>query len=188
MPANTRLPPYEPRPLLLPKSSDDAALSLDFASRSLISESKLIPLPSPPELFPVKPPSPNEKKAMRLDTIFPSLPDSNSNYDTYRSASSSLGIDNILKKNEERLKALDKFDPDTHDELNKLDQILFKFSETEKKRTENDFERRGYEPPRRIETPVLLARGEYLPSIKELDGEATYSLPEYDRNSGYNVY
>ena len=188
VPANTRLPPYEPRPLLLTKSNNDAALSLDFASRSLISESKFIPLPSPPELFPAKPPSPKEKKAMRLDTIFPSLPESNSNYDTYKSAGSSLGIDNILKKNEERLKALDKFDPDTQDELNKLDDILFKFADIDKKTSENVYERRGYEPPRRIQTPALLARGEYLPSIKELDGEATYSLPEYDKNTGFNVY
>ena len=43
-----------------------------------------------------------------------------------------------------------------------------------------------YQPPR-IETPGLLPKGEYLPSIKELDGEATYSLPDLDKRSLYNV-
>lgn len=182
-PSNTRLPAYEPRPVILPKSHADASLSLDFASRSLVSESKFIPLPNPTELFPIDPPSPKEKKALRLDTVFPSLPDSSSNYDTFRSASSSLGIDNILKKNEERLKVLEKFDPNTQDELNKLDEILFKFGDSDK----NEPERR-YDPPRRTETPGILGRGEYLPSIKELDGEATYSLPEFENRPGYNVY
>ena len=185
------MPPYEPRPTLLPKSNIDAGSSLDFASRSLISESKFIPLPNPTELFPINPQSPKEKKLVNLDTVFPSLPDSNSNYDTYRSAVSSIGLDNIMRKNDERLKNLEKIDPDARDELNKLDEILFKFNDIDKKKNEPEVENeyKAYEPPpRRITTPALFSKGEYLPSIKELDGEATYSLPELDNRTGFNVY
>ena len=183
VPINTRLPPYEPRPLILQKSNDDAFLSLDLASKSLVSESKFIPLPSPAENFMIKPTSPKAKKALNLETVFPSLPESNGPYETFRSASSSIGIDNILRKNEERLKALDKIDPDAQDELNKLDEILFKFSENKN----NEEPMSMYYQPPRIETPGLLPKGEYLPSIKELDGEATYSLPDLDKRSLYNV-
>ena len=211
---STKLPPYEPRPLNLPKTIEDASLSFDFAQKSLISESKFIPLPNPTEIFPTKPLSPKEKKALHLDSIFPSLPDNASNYDTFRSASSSIGVDNLLKKNEERLKMLEKIDSGAQDELNKLDQILFKFAENDKKeealerkrnvegvnkrRVEGnefevgegrklDSESGFYEYGRKIDSPMLYSKGEFLPSIKELDGEATYSLP--DSNKGlYGVY
>lgn len=204
----TKLPPYEPKPLNLPRNMEDASLSLDYAQKSLISESKFIPLPNPTEIFPTKPLSPKEKKALHLDTIFPSLPDNNSNYDTFRSASSSLGVDNLLKKNEERLKMLDKIDSGAQDELNKLDEILFKFAETEKKEEglekkrieknvkKNEYEGEGkkldsqsalYEYGRKIQSPMLYSKGEFLPSIKELDGEGTFSLPESNKGL-YGVY
>lgn len=227
----TKLPPYEPRPLNLPKTIEDASLSFDFAQKSLVSESKFIPLPNPTEIFPTKPLSPKEKKALHLDSIFPSLPDNASNYDTFRSASSSLGVDNLLKKNEERLKMLEKIDSGAQDELNKLDQILFKFAENDKKeeglerrriegnsknkveineyegegrRLDNnkkkaqineyegegrklDYESGFYEYGRKIESPMLYSKGEFLPSIKELDGEATYSLPDSGKGL-YGVY
>jgi hypothetical protein len=211
----TRLPPYEPKPVILAKGLEDASLSLDFAQKSLVGESKFIPLPNPTEPFPIKPQSPKEKRALHLDSIFPSLPDSSSNYDTFRSASSSLGVDNLLRKNEERLKALDKINPEAKDELNKLDEILFKFAENKEKDGKNEggnrvvsgfasngrdapvkrmgsaekfFENdRSFEYNRKIDTPVLYGNGEYLPSIKELDGEGTYSLPDAGKGM-YGIY
>ena len=209
----TKLPPYEPRPLKLPTGIEDASLSLDFAQRSLVGESKFIPLPNLTELFPTKPASPKEKKALGLDSIFPSLPDNSSNYETFRSASSSLGVDHLLKKNEERLKALDKINPDAKDELNKLDEILFKFAEVKEKndapvragsRGKNEVKRAdggiggmsGYDGDsgygmngygRKVDTPLLYNKGEFLPSIKELEGEATYSLPEANKGL-YSIY
>ncbi|OMJ92486.1 hypothetical protein SteCoe_4721 [Stentor coeruleus] len=174
IPQNTRLPPYEPRPLNLPRGNiDDASLSLDFAQRSLVSESKFIPLPNIQEPFPIKPASPKEKKALHLDTLFPSLPEPSSNYDTVRSSSSSIGIDNILKRNEERLKALDKINPDAQDELNKLDEILFKFSEADKKNETDDLYSKPVEQWK-TPAPLLINKGDYLPSIKELEGDDTY--------------
>ena len=209
----TKLPPYEPRPFKLPSGIEDASLSLDFAQKSLVGESKFIPLPNMTELFPTKPSSPREKKALGLDSIFPSLPDNSSNYDTFRSASSSLGVDHLLKKNEERLRALDKINPDTQDELNKLDEILFKFADVKEKndapvragsRGKNEVKKpdggiggmSGYDGDsgygmngygRKVDTPLIYSKGEFLPSIKELDGEATYSLPEANKGL-YSIY
>ena len=210
----TKLPPYEPKPVRLVNGIEDASLSLDFAQRSLVSESKFIPLPNPTELFPTKPMSPKEKKALGLDSIFPSLPDNSSNYETFRSGSSSIGVDNLLKKNEDRLKALDKINPESKDELTKLDEILFKFAEVKEKSDSptrisnnrvqsemkksqsglsgydgdslyNNFSPTKYE--RKIETPSIYSKGDFLPSIKELDGEATYSLPEANKGL-YGLY
>ena len=181
---NTKLPPYEPRPLILPKSTADASLSFETASKSLNSETKFIKLSNERE----NSPKPKEKSAINLDTVFPSLPDSYSNLCTIRSASSSIGIDNIMKKNEERLKNLEKFDTDPKDELSKLDEILFKFTDNDK--LKNDFDTKSenlrYESQsRKIATPVLFGKGDFLPSIKEIDGDGTYSLPD---RSGFNVY
>ena len=236
----TKLPPYEPKPVRLPNSIEDASLSLDFGQKSLVSESKFIPLPNPTELFPTKPSSPREKKALGLDSIFPSLPENS--YETFRSASSSLGVDNLLRKNEERLKALDKINPESKDELTKLDEILFKFAEVKEKsdspargnnKAKNEIKKsqsglvndgdsmytgqngyngysgynsnsgyNGYNGnsgnsgnsvynsgkyERKVETPSMYSKGDFLPSIKELDGEATYSLPEGSKGL-YGVY
>jgi hypothetical protein len=127
---NTRLPAYKPIPYKLPQSKSEASLSLD-SNKSLPSKTKLVPLANIEINFPTKfDKDSNLKKALELDNLFPSLPDtSNANISIDRapSANSSIGLDVINKKNEKRLNYLEKIEGNTADELNKLDDILFKY-------------------------------------------------------------
>lgn len=133
--SNTKLPPFKPTPFKLKSSKSDASLSLD-SNRSLPSQTKYIPLGNVEENFPTKNrPGSNEKlkKALNLDSLFPSLPDSapnNISYEAANSANSSIGISNLNKRNEHRLKVLGKID-DPHDELKQLDDMLLKYLESD---------------------------------------------------------
>ena len=132
--SNTKLPVFKPTAYKLPSSRSEASLSLD-SMKSLPSQTKLIPLALVEPNFPTKSrPDSNEKfkKALNLDSIFPSLPDSSPNnisFEPIHTANSSIGIDNVNKRNEHRLKVLDRFDSNPGDELNKLDDMLFKYLE-----------------------------------------------------------
>ncbi|CAG9328189.1 unnamed protein product [Blepharisma stoltei] len=180
---NTRLPPYQPLPLNPPIGKGDASLSLDYAARSLNSDSKFIPLANPDIKFPTKPnippagSQPDNIKALKLDTLFPSLPEggpANISMDAFQTANSSLGLDYINKKNEERLSALDKIESGASDELNKLDDLLFKYLENDTK------------PASRASK--LPSRGFKLDSIQEDFNEASLSLPRSQNSQGSMKY
>ena len=132
--SNTKFPPYKPVPYKFPQPKSEASLSLD-PMKSLPSQTKLIPLAQVEENFPTLTTSqPNDKlkKALNLDSLFPSLPDSGPNnlsYDSIKSVNSSIGLDKVNKKNDQRLKMLEKCEANPNDELNKLDDILLKYIE-----------------------------------------------------------
>ncbi|OMJ90667.1 hypothetical protein SteCoe_6947 [Stentor coeruleus] len=136
---NTKLPTYKPEPYKLPVSKSEASLSLD-SFKSLPSQSKLIPLACVDNKFPTKENEDyveKQKKALKLDTLFPSLPDSgpcNISFDPLKSANSSIGIDRLNKKNEERLNALGRIESQPTDELKKLDDMLIKYLDDNNKR------------------------------------------------------
>lgn len=136
---NTKLPSYKPEPYKLPASKSEASLSLD-SFKSLPSQSKLIPLACVDNKFPTKENEDyieKQKKALKLDTLFPSLPDSgpcNISFDPLKSANSSIGVDRLNKKNEERLKVLGQIESQPSDELRKLDEMLIKYLDDNNKR------------------------------------------------------
>ena len=157
-----RLPPFvQPTPEL-PRARNEGSLSLDYAARSLVGESKFIPITQNETQFPTE--TPPQKKALNLDSVFPSLPEvtSNSGYDGNFTANSSLGIQNLQRRNEARISALDRIESGSNDELNKLDEILYKY-------LNNDI----------AEKPVSAynKREQNLASIKENEEEADFSLP-----------
>ena len=136
--SNTRLPSYKPTPFRLTSSKSEASLSLD-SNKSLPNETKLIPLAQLENNFPtkIKPDDEKLKKAMNLDSLFPSLPDSHPNnisFEPIQSVNSSIGIERINKKNEQRLRTLDKVESNPSDELKKLDEMLIKYLEETKTR------------------------------------------------------
>ena len=168
----TKLPAYKPLPYKEVEGRGDASLSLD-PYKSLPSSSKLIPLPNPEMNFPTNPiPESNFKRALGLDSLFPSLPEAdtlNVSVTSNVTAGSSIGIEKLSKKNDERLKYLEKVEKsagDSADELKKLDEILFKFQPSHT----------SMPPSRESIKPKRLDR------ILEVD-EADYSLPR-SRASG----
>jgi hypothetical protein len=107
-------------------------------TKSLCSESKLIPLANPEA--PLKPSTPPKeltqeqiKAATKLDTAFPGAPADFGSLSLGTadlgtlSVASSLGIESINKRNEERLRMLEKVENTPQDELTKLDDLLFNY-------------------------------------------------------------
>jgi len=151
-------------PLALPRGKDWAELSID-GNKSLNGESKFIPLGGgQPEPFMLRPLS-KDRRAVELDNMFPSLPDGGpanmSMKDASHTAMTSLGVDNIAKRNDERLKAFERYEGNPGDELAKLDELLFNFLDKDEK-----------------------SRMTPLASIKEAEADASLSLP---RSANYSV-
>jgi hypothetical protein len=97
----------------------------------LNGESKFLPLGGePPEPFMLRPLS-KDRRAVELDSLFLSLPDSGaanmSNKGANHTAMTSIGEDNIAKRNDERLKSFERMEDNPGDELVKLDELLFNF-------------------------------------------------------------
>jgi hypothetical protein len=101
----------------------------------LVGESKFIPLANAEG--PLKPTTPNQeltqdqkKVALRLDKAFPGAPPQDIGSlslgtANLSAASESIGIADINKRNEDRLRLLEKVENAPQDELTKLDDLLF---------------------------------------------------------------
>lgn len=163
--AISKLPNTNALPLALPRGKDWAELSLD-GTKSLNGESKFLPLGGgPAEPFMMRPLS-KDRRAVELDSYFPSLPDvgpANMSLrgDASHTAMTSLGVDNISKRNDERLKAFERLEGNPGDELAKLDELLFNFLDKDEK-----------------------SRMTPLASIKEAEADASLSLP---RSANYSL-
>lgn len=131
----SRMPAYAPD---VPQQlSFGKYLSMSDASKSLVGESKFIPLAQadgplkPSDNLLAEPTQQDRKVALKLDYAFPAYPDdgpgtlSLGTLDPSVSVASSLGIENINRKNEERLRLLEKVEHGSTNELGKLDDLLF---------------------------------------------------------------
>ena len=105
---------------------------------SLTADSQFIPLahaegPLKPSDNPKEPTHQDQKAKYGLDAAFPTIPAKESGLVSSSidpgmlSVASSVGIENINRRNEERLRLLDKVENTPQDELTKLDDLLFNY-------------------------------------------------------------
>jgi hypothetical protein len=170
----TRLPPLQPAKLELPRGREASYIDLD-KSQSLVAESKFIPVPIQDLTIkePVFDPKPLEiKKAYHLDDVFPSLPEGGAvNLSTLpdrttSSGFSTLGIDAIVSRNEERLHALENYEKMKRGEsgMDQIDELLHSY-----------LHKVPAVPPSRGSSKY--GHSSALNVIREYDEDGTFSLP-----------
>lgn len=185
----TRLPAPNPLPLVLPRSNlDDPknTLGLDYADKSLTAESKFIPVfgADGPSVIPQPP-----RRRENADISLASLPEFGPSnvpvtgsmaVDTLATAGggTTIGIEAINRKNEERLLALEKMEG--HDEIAKLDALLANYMEVEKRLPPKPSS--GKRPSSLASRGKLVVSKAPLGSIPE--AEADVSLPSLAGDSG----
>lgn len=186
---STRLPAANPLPLVLPRSNFDDpknTLGLDYADKSLTAESKFLPVfgADGPSVVPQPP-----RRRENADISLASLPEFGPSnvpvtgslaVDTLGTAGggTTIGIEAINRRNEERLLALEKLEG--HDEIAKLDSLLANYMEVEKRLPPKPSS--GKRPSSLASRGKLVVTRAPLGSIPE--AEADGSLPSLAGDSG----
>ena len=183
----TRMPKAQKQPLeLIRQHNIEPYLDESDASKSLRTDTIMIPLAAPEGLI-----APEDLQAemgigkahaIKLHNDFPSLPDNGPSnldlgtLDPTTQVTSHLGLDNIDRKNEQRLRMLERAEQSQkNDDLAKLDDILFSYLQENQKEKTN----------------VPVSRGKYfdaLNSIQEDDldeGVEDLTKPFYGQASVY---
>ena len=179
----TRLPAANPLPLVLPRSHPDDPLNtlgFDVADKSLTAESKFLPVVG--TSMSDMPPPPRKREMadaslVSLPEFGPSNVPATTTMDAGLTAGTTLGIEAISRRNEERLLALERLEGSGMDEISKLDALMANYLDAERKLGKPSSSKGNGRPSNLASRGKMVVSKPALGSIPEADGEGSFSLP-----------